>query len=81
MSRPLDGDPMVKETTSASTNPLSPQGTAESPCIKVCQLDLNDRCRGCGRTLDEIARWSSMTSAERIAVNQRLGFVSHERRR
>ncbi len=55
--------------------------TAESPCIKVCQLDLDDRCRGCGRTIDEISRWSLMTTAERIAVNKRLGFVSHERRR
>lgn len=55
--------------------------TAESPCIKVCQIDLDDRCRGCGRTLDEIARWREMTRDERIAVNQRLGFVSHERAR
>ena len=54
--------------------------TAESPCIKVCQLDLDNRCRGCGRTIDEIARWSTMTTAERITVNKRLGFVSHERR-
>ena len=54
--------------------------TAESPCIKVCVLDLDNRCRGCGRTIDEIARWSTMTTAERITVNKRLGFVSHERR-
>lgn len=52
--------------------------TAESPCIKVCQLDLDDRCRGCGRTMDEIARWRDMTFAERVAVNHRVGFVSHE---
>ena len=57
------------------------KSTAESPCIKVCQLDLDDRCRGCGRTIDEISRWSVMTTAERIAVNQRIGFVSHERRK
>lgn len=55
--------------------------TAESPCIKICQLDLDDRCRGCGRTLDEIREWSGMSMAQRIAVNERLGFVSHERRR
>lgn len=55
--------------------------TAESPCIKVCQIDLDDRCRGCGRTLNEIARWRDMTREERIAVNQRIGFVSHERSR
>ncbi len=55
--------------------------TTESPCIKVCQLDLEDRCRGCGRTLDEIRDWRDMTAAQRIAINQRLGFVSHEHRR
>jgi len=54
--------------------------TTESPCIKVCQLDLDARCRGCGRTVDEITRWRGMSAAERIAVNQRIGFVSHDRR-
>lgn len=54
--------------------------TAESPCIKVCLVDLERRCRGCGRTLDEITRWRDMTREERIAVNQRIGFVSHEQR-
>ncbi len=66
---------MEAKDISQSGRPASP-ATAESPCIKVCVLDLDNRCRGCGRTLDEIARWSSMTVAERIAVNQRVGFVS-----
>jgi predicted Fe-S protein YdhL (DUF1289 family) len=29
-------------------------------------------CLGCGRTLDEIARWSAMSEAEREAVLRRL---------
>ncbi len=29
-------------------------------------------CVGCGRTLDEIARWSEMTDAERDAVMAEL---------
>lgn len=37
-----------------------------SPCIKVCMMDpANDVCLGCWRTLDEIARWSTMSDAER----------------
>ncbi|HMS03712.1 MAG TPA: DUF1289 domain-containing protein [Gemmatimonadaceae bacterium] len=48
-----------------------------SPCIKVCQLDTQGRCYGCGRTRDEIARWSTMTLEERRAVNARLGFRGH----
>ena len=55
--------------------------TAESPCIKVCVVDLDGRCRGCARTIDEITRWRDMTLVERIAVNQRVGFVSHDDRR
>jgi predicted Fe-S protein YdhL (DUF1289 family) len=50
---------------------------AVSPCIKVCQLDTQGRCYGCGRTRDEIARWSTMTLEERRAVNARLGFRGH----
>ena len=45
----------------------------ESPCIKVCTLDAaSGVCMGCGRTLDEIARWGSMGDAERRAIMQVL---------
>jgi len=41
----------------------------ETPCIKVCTIDAaSGLCIGCGRTLDEIARWGSFTDAERCAV-------------
>jgi predicted Fe-S protein YdhL (DUF1289 family) len=41
----------------------------ESPCIKICTLDAAcGRCLGCGRTVDEIARWSAMSAAERARV-------------
>jgi predicted Fe-S protein YdhL (DUF1289 family) len=41
----------------------------KSPCNKVCVMDAQSGyCRGCGRTLDEIARWSEMSDAEREAV-------------
>ncbi|MCD2171592.1 DUF1289 domain-containing protein [Rhizobium sp. C4] len=41
----------------------------ESPCILVCSIDdKTGYCFGCGRTLDELARWIEMTDAERQAV-------------
>ncbi len=44
-----------------------------TPCIKVCQMDpVRDVCIGCCRTLDEIARWGSMSDAERKAVMDAL---------
>jgi len=40
-----------------------------SPCVKVCQMDpQRGLCLGCARTLDEIARWSSMSDTERKRV-------------
>ena len=45
----------------------------ETPCISVCQMDpRTNLCFGCGRTLPEIARWSSMTSEERLAIMTQL---------
>ena len=44
-----------------------------SPCIKVCQMDpQRGLCLGCRRSLEEIARWSSMSDAERQRVMDAL---------
>jgi predicted Fe-S protein YdhL (DUF1289 family) len=41
----------------------------ESPCVKICTLDARSGlCLGCGRTIDEIARWTAMSAAERRRV-------------
>ena len=45
----------------------------ESPCIQVCVVDIRSGlCSGCGRTLAEIASWSSLTPAERRKIMDRL---------
>jgi predicted Fe-S protein YdhL (DUF1289 family) len=45
----------------------------ESPCVKICTLDTQaGLCRGCGRTLAEIAAWLRMTGAERKRVMAEL---------
>ena len=37
-----------------------------TPCIKICALDgASGLCTGCGRSLEEIARWAGMSEAER----------------
>ena len=43
-----------------------------SPCMNVCVLDERRECRGCRRTLDEIARWGRMSAVEQWAVIARL---------
>lgn len=52
---------------------LPPMSTAASalrtPCVKVCAVDgRTGWCLGCGRTLGEIARWTSFSDADREAV-------------
>ena len=44
-----------------------------SPCTKVCTIDPRSRlCLGCGRTLDEIARWTSFSESERDRIMTEL---------
>jgi predicted Fe-S protein YdhL (DUF1289 family) len=41
----------------------------ETPCLNICLLDQDTgTCLGCGRTLSEIARWATMSDAERRAI-------------
>jgi len=40
-----------------------------SPCINICKIDEpTQRCTGCGRTIDEITRWSRMSNEAKQAV-------------
>lgn len=44
-----------------------------SPCVKLCTLDpLTGVCRGCHRTIDEIAEWVEYTPQEKLAVLERI---------
>jgi uncharacterized protein len=45
----------------------------ESPCTKVCTLDARSGlCLGCGRSIEEIARWTALSAAERARVMAEL---------
>ena len=40
-----------------------------SPCINVCKMDeQTGLCSGCLRTIDEIARWSSIDDSRRLSI-------------
>lgn len=44
-----------------------------SPCISVCQMDeATGWCRGCARTIDEIAAWGTLDDDAKRAVWARL---------
>jgi predicted Fe-S protein YdhL (DUF1289 family) len=40
-----------------------------SPCINWCDINPeNGYCRGCYRTLNEIAGWSALSNTEKLAI-------------
>jgi predicted Fe-S protein YdhL (DUF1289 family) len=45
----------------------------DTPCEKICVLDPpSGLCRGCGRTLAEIERWTGFSDGERARVMAEL---------
>jgi predicted Fe-S protein YdhL (DUF1289 family) len=40
----------------------------DSPCIGLCSTQFEDVCRGCGRTVMEVAEWIFMPEPERLKV-------------
>ena len=67
--------------TAESSRPIGPRPVIESPCNRVCTLDLaSGRCIGCGRSLEEITRWTQMTDAERARIVAELGRRAGPRR-
>ena len=52
---------------------LNDDQSVPSPCVAICQMDA-DRvlCVGCLRTLDELRLWSTLDTAGKRAVWQRI---------
>lgn len=45
----------------------------ETPCIDVCSIEpATGLCRGCRRTLEEIAAWARLSPAERRRIMHEL---------
>jgi uncharacterized protein len=52
---------------------MTSETSISSPCNRVCVVHPVARiCIGCGRSLDEIARWIALTEAERTVVMAQL---------
>ncbi|MRI32520.1 DUF1289 domain-containing protein [Endozoicomonas sp. OPT23] len=39
-----------------------------SPCIRQCELNESNICKGCYRSLDEIARWGKAANQDRKLI-------------
>tara|TARA_S200000501_G_C20859112_1_gene758970 strand:+ start:2759 stop:2965 length:207 start_codon:yes stop_codon:yes gene_type:complete len=42
-------------------DPKKHTGSLPSPCVSICQLDDNQICKGCLRTIEEIINWSDFS--------------------
>lgn len=50
---------------------FTPLPAVESPCISICRMK-DGLCEGCGRTLDEIAEWSTASDDRRREILARI---------
>lgn len=60
--------------------PAAVPSVVNSPCIRVCVIDsATGWCRGCLRTLDEIASWSGMDNGGKHAVMDRVAVREQQK--
>ncbi len=52
----------------------------DTPCVAVCSTTFDDVCRGCGRTVAEVADWVFMTQAQKDKIWDRLLSEGYPRR-
>ena len=52
----------------------------DTPCVAVCSTTFDDICRGCGRTVVEVAHWVSMSDADKELVWTRILAQGYPRR-
>jgi len=52
----------------------------DTPCVAVCSTTFDEICRGCGRTVIEVAHWVSMTADQKETVWQRILAQGYPRR-
>ncbi len=45
-----------------------PAKPIDSPCVRNCCLNEDDICLGCGRSLQEITRWSTSSDLGKEAI-------------
>jgi len=50
--------------------------TQDTPCIAICSTSQGDaECRGCGRSFDEVQRWTEMSPAAKRATWRRITIL------
>jgi predicted Fe-S protein YdhL (DUF1289 family) len=76
MSAPHAEQPAVAVPERPVGAPVRP----DTPCVAVCSTTFDEICRGCGRTVVEVAHWVSMSTEAKEAVWQRILAQGYPRR-
>lgn len=75
---------MKAGTSSMSAPPLNAAGKMperpDTPCVAVCSTTFDEVCRGCGRTVAEVANWVTMNADQKEVVWQRILAQGYPRR-
>ena len=58
----------------------NPVSRADTPCVAVCSTTFDEICRGCGRTVIEVATWVVLNQAEKEVIWQRITAQGYPRR-
>jgi hypothetical protein len=61
-----------------AVQPLPPR--PDTPCVAVCSTTFDEICRGCGRSVAEVAHWVSMSAEHKERVWQRILAEGYPRR-
>lgn len=52
----------------------------DTPCVAVCSTTFDEVCRGCGRTVDEVAQWIFLSQEQKDKVFERIIAEGYPRR-
>ncbi|AMP00384.1 hypothetical protein CAter10_2777 [Collimonas arenae] len=76
----LAGNALTSSFYSKVSMSESPPERPDTPCVAVCSTTFDDVCRGCGRTVNEVAHWVFMTEEEKTKVWERITAEGYPRR-
>lgn len=74
--RSMSAQPNKEAMTEEEKLPERP----DTPCVAVCSTTFDEICRGCGRSVVEVAHWVSMGAAEKELVWKRILAQGYPRR-
>lgn len=62
-------------------SPDSPiKARPDTPCVAVCSTTFDEVCRGCGRTVAEVAQWVALGAREKEGIWRRITREGYPRR-